>query len=626
MGSMTIRKSIAFACMLLTAASSMSAVQTPSRAEAIRLNNRGVALMGQQFTARASDSFAEAFKIDPTFVQAEINEGIAKLTLEDLGNAQKLLQNTTVLDPDSPQAWYNLGLVQHDTDQLPSAVASFQHAARLDPNDVDSLYYEGVCYQEMGEYDKAIAILQTALHIQPLHASSVFVLARSLQRTGHIAEARAQLKRFQYLTSTKISSAIGLSYGSRGHYSTASTVAEPQTLPSRMIPVRLVAQPLLAASPSNSSGPATPFATTGGACMIDATGSGQMDLVLMQSGPQAIRILHRSSAGSFIEWDAQAAGLKASGHAVACAVGDFDGDGLNDLAVALDDQLLLYRNLGHGKFEDVTVKAGLVALNRPSGITFVDYDHDGSLDLLLTGSALKPGDAPNVLWRNNGNGTFTNTTAATGLGGNTNSAAAILTDFNNDRAVDLAITGDGPSPLLYVNPREGKFPTQPLYTAAAGNLPSTVGVAVLDYNKDGWMDIAVTHAGAPGLTLWRNVEAPDHMGRRFERVPLPLHDILRGWGVTPIDIDNDGWIDLAAIVDTKAGPQFECSAILAMEDSKTSATRSAWTASACMSRAGSLLPTWTVTAPPTLSSRSATLRPSSCATLARTATTSCASI
>ncbi len=107
--------------------------------------------------------------------------------------------------------------------------------------------------------------------------------------------------------------------------------------------------------------------------------------------------------------------------------------------------------------------------------------------------------------------------------------------------------------LVYVNPREGKYPTQPLYGDV--KLPPTVGIAVLDYNKDGWMDIAVTHAGAPGLTLWRNVEGPDHVSRRFERVPLPLDDALRGWGVTAIDIDNDGWIDLAAVVETEGGPQ-----------------------------------------------------------------------
>jgi hypothetical protein len=158
-----------------------------------------------------------------------------------------------------------------------------------------------------------------------------------------------------------------------------------------------------------------------------------------------------------------------------------------------------------------------------------------------------------VLWRNNGDKTFTEWTDPTGLGGSGKTNAAILTDFNNDRAVDLVTTGAGPSPTIYINPREGKYPTQALYVAE--KLPPTTGIAVLDYNKDGWVDIAVTHDGAPGLTLWRNVAGPENIGRRFERVELPLKGALRGWGVTAIDIDNDGWIDLAAIVDTTAGPQ-----------------------------------------------------------------------
>ncbi len=323
------------------------------------------------------------------------------------------------------------------------------------------------------------------------------------------------------MTSTKISSALGLSYGEQGHYSTVTAVEEPETIQHAMIPVQLVAQPMVAPGPAGASS----WTTTGGACMMDVTGSGQMDLVLMQSGAQAIRVLHNRGGGSFEELDAAAAGLKASGHAVACAVGDYDGDGLNDLAVALDDRVLLFHNLGHGQFKDVTAQSGLVPRNRPTGITFVDYDHDGDLDLLLTGAPLKPGGESNVLWRNNGDGTFTEQTEPTGLGGSGKTAAAILTDFNNDRAVDLAVTGDGPSPLIYVNPREGKYPTQPLYANA--KLPPTVGIAVLDYNKDGWMDIAVTHAGAPGLTLWRNVEGPDHIGRRFERVALPLREPAR---------------------------------------------------------------------------------------------------
>jgi tetratricopeptide (TPR) repeat protein len=513
-------------------------------AEAIRLNNRGVALMGQQFTEKAEQSFAEALKRDPKLAQAAINDGIALLTLQKIDEAKKALQAALVLDPNSAQAWYNLGLAQHANNELEDALKSFQQAVKLDPGDVDSYYFEGVCYREMKQFDKAIEVLKQALAIQPLHASAEFALARALQATGDKDAAKEHFKTFQHMTSTKISAAIGLAYGEQGHYSTVTPVEEPQARQRAMIPVKLVAETMLAQKVKVAE-------TGGGACMLDATGSGQMDLVLMESGPQAIRILHRAS-GKFEDLDAAAMGLKVSGRAVACAVGDYDADSLNDLAVALDDGVRLFRNLGKGKFQDVTAEAGLAPRNHPTGITFVDYDHDGDLDLFLTGAPLKDGDVPNVLWRNNGNKTFTEWTEPTGLGGNGKTASAILTDFNNDRAVDIAVTGDGSAPVLFVNPREGKYPQQPLYDE---KLPPTQGIAVLDYNKDGWMDIAVTHTGAPGLTLWRNVAGQQNAGRRFERVPLPLDGATRGWGVTAVDIDNDGWIDLAAIVETSAGPR-----------------------------------------------------------------------
>ncbi len=523
-------------------------------AEAVRLNNRGAAEMSQQFTERAQATFAEAFKRDPTLAQAAINEGIALMAMQKLDDAKKVLHAALALSPDSAQAWYNLGLAQHAGNELEPALASFQQAVKIDPRDADSYYFEGVCYQELKQLDKAIETLQKALQVDPLHASSEFALARALQRSGHADEARDHFKRFQHLTSAKIGAPIGLSYGEQGHYSTVTPIQTPQAGKRAMAPVKLVASSL--DSELRKSGPGSTgmkWTTTGGACMMDVTGSGHMDLILMQSGPQAIRVLHNKGDGSYEEFNAPAAGLNAKGRAAACAVGDYDGDGLNDLAVALDDQLLLFRNLGKGKFQDVTAEAGLVPKNHPGGITFIDYDHDGDLDLFLTGTPLNEGGTPNVLWRNNGNKTFTDRTEATGLGGAGKTSSAILTDFNNDRAVDLAVTGEGAAPIIFVNPREGKYPTQPLYENA--KLPATEGIAVLDFNKDGWMDIAVTHAGAPGLTLWRNVAGPENVGRRFERVELPLHDALRGWGVTPVDIDNDGWIDLAAIVETKTGPQ-----------------------------------------------------------------------
>ncbi len=535
------------ALVLFAAATAVAGAEPGYNPEAIRLNNRGVALMGQQFTEKAAEAFAQAFQKDPKMAQAAINEGIALMTLQKLDDAKKYLHQAIQLAPDNPQAWYNLGLAQHADNELDTALASFQQATKLDPRDVDSYYFEGVCYQEMKEYDKAIVVLKQALAINALHASSEFAMARALQRSGHTQEARVHFKLFQHMTTTKISAAIGLAYGEQGHYSTVTPVEEPQAIERQMIPVKLEAQSML---PAASKTRASAGSETGGACMMDTTGSGSMDLILLQSGEQAIAVLHRKSDGSFEELDAAAEGLKLQGHAVACTVGDFDADNLNDLAVATDDGVRLFHNLGKGKFEDVTAAAGLSARNRPTGISFVDFDHDGDLDLFVTGQPLQAGGEDNVLWRNNGNKTFTEWTEPAGFGGASATAAVILTDFNNDRAVDIATTGEAASPLIYVNPREGKYPTQPLYDA---KLPATEGIAVLDFDKDGWMDIAVTHAGAPGVTLWRNVPGPNNVGRRFERVALSTSGVLRAWGLTPVDIDNDGWVDLAAIVQTKAG-------------------------------------------------------------------------
>ncbi len=116
-------------------------------------------------------------------------------------------------------------------------------------------------------------------------------------------------------------------------------------------------------------------------------GAGSQDLVVMTPGPVAMQAYRNLKNGSFEPIPASQTGLDANGDGVACAVGDFDNDGLPDLAVALRDRVVLYRNLGSGKFEDVTAKVGIRQLNRPAGLTFVDFDHDGDLDLLITGAS-----------------------------------------------------------------------------------------------------------------------------------------------------------------------------------------------------------------------------------------------
>jgi tetratricopeptide (TPR) repeat protein len=512
-------------------------------AEAVLLNNNGVAWMNQQQTERAEAAFAQAAQKDPKLVEAELNHGISLLYLQKLPEAEAALKRAATLAPSDPRVWYNLGLVQRASNSLAAALASFQHASELDPSDADTLYFEGVCLQDEKQFPSAIAIFTKALEKNPRHASAEFALARSLQRSGHADEAKAHFETFQHLTGNKISSALGLSYGDQGRYSTAVPVNEQTKPRPAMIPVHFTAHRI----GPDAAGAGSGAENSGGVCVMDVDGDGKYDLLVMQSGSSAIQILRGHGDGTFEPLAADALGLRVSGRAVSCAVGDYDNDGLPDLAVALDDRLLLFRNLGNGHFEDATHAAGLSSGNHPQGITFVDYDHDGDLDIFVTGSPLKPDGAANVLWRNNGNRTFTNWTEQTGLGGTDATKSVILSDVNNDRAVDLVVSGDGASPVLYLNPREGRFTATPV---SASGIPKSLGVSTLDYDKDGWMDLLVTQVGAPGLTLLHNRD-----GKSFEPVPLPMSDATGAWGVTPIDFDNDGWIDIAAIVETKHGPE-----------------------------------------------------------------------
>ena len=492
--------------------------------------------MGQQLLERAADRFDEAYRLDPSLVAAELNRGIALLYLQRLPEATKALEHASTEAPSDPRVWYVLGLLYRSDSKPQQGMTAFQRVLKLDPDSADSHYFLGSFQLELHDFPAAIAEYRSALQLNPLHASAQFGLARALQRQGKVDEARAAFERFRQLTSAKLSVPFSHTYGEEGSLGRAevATGGAPKVGP--MIPV---------AFSKTWEGTGVTGAGGSGACLIDADGNGRMSLIVMGRGPSAVRT-YRSTGGSSFELLAPAqTGLAVSGDGVACAVGDYDNDGLPDLALAMSDRILLFRNLGNSSFAEVTKAAGIVPNNHPSGVIFVDYDHDGDLDLFVTGKAVN-GAGPNVLWRNNGDKTFTDWTQQTGLRGSGSTTAAVLTDLNNDRAVDLVVTGSGSAPTFFANPRDGAFQSSALFTEAG--LPPTTGVAVLDFNKDGWMDVALTHAGAPGITLWKNTD-----GKRFERIPLPLRDVTKGWSVVATDIDNDGWVDLAMAVETASG-------------------------------------------------------------------------
>ncbi len=517
-----------------------------SLATAVRPNNLGVAYMNQQRGEDALAQFKLAIAADPSLAVPHMNTGIVLLVLQRLPEAKAELDRAAKIDPTNPRVWYNLGLLERARSNCEASIAAFAQVIKLDPTSADAYYFLGSCYLERQDFAKAADAYREAIRINPMHPSAEFGLARTLQRSGNPTEAKVHLARFEHITHEKLSPVMAPTYGDQGAYSLAQEIKSASPPVGPMIPITFAPVSL-----ANVALPALPEQAKTGPRRTRRRHLPHRPRGPRQTRPHRARQRRqrhqllpphrRSKLRARLGKETRPHRHR---HATACAVGDFDADTHPDLAITMSDRVILYRNNGDNTFTDVTEKSGIRQTNHPAGLTFIDFDHDGDVDLLVTGTA-GSGAASNVLWRNNGNQTFTEWTTPTALGGRGHTTSAILSDLNNDRAVDIAIAGDeGVS--LYFNPREGAFIEQPLYPKS--DLPPVVGLTILDFNKDGWMDIAVTHAGAPGVTLWKNID-----GKRFERVPLPISDATRAWGITPIDFDNDGWIDLAAVVETSKG-------------------------------------------------------------------------
>ena len=544
---------------LLTLSAQKPAPNNP--AEAARLNNLGAAYMNQQLFEKALKNFQDAAEFDPTLQITRLNQGIALLNMGKVDAAKQLLEEAVKRDANDPHAWYNLGLLYKNSENPQAAVDAFRRTTEIDPNDADTWYFLGAAYAQVKQFPQALEAFQHALKLNPLHASAQFGLARALQQSGDAAGAREHLTRFQYITQNKLGAAISLAYGEQGKYSLAEEASDfRQKVPSE-IKVEFVdatREAGLVSKPDSSA----PWPGAG-ACFLDYDNDGWQDIFLADQGKSGgIALYHNLGNGKF-EDVTRKAGLDPSLHGLGCTAGDYDNDGSPDLVTIANGRVVLLRNEKNGKFKDVTAAAqidntSVLMVGMGSGVRltpiFLDYDHDGDVDLYVTSLDLhlnpsneiwseKIPASPNTMWRNNGNGTFTNVTREVQPESPTFGTSAIGTDYNNDRAVDVVVTGDK-GPVILENPREGAFQLRQFWNESA----PTNAVAVLDFDHDGWMDLAFTHMGAPGVTLWRN-----NQGKSFDPVTLPTTNWVRGFGVAALDYDNDGWVDLAAVGETKDG-------------------------------------------------------------------------
>jgi tetratricopeptide (TPR) repeat protein len=556
---MTPRISVALAGILLAAfglfATAPQKQLTPNPAEAARLNNLGAAYMNQQLFEKALKSFQQAAELDSKLTIARLNEGVALLNLQKIDEAKAALEDALKQDPKNPNAWYNLGLLAKNTGDAQAAIDAFHQVVELDANDADTWYFLGSVYVQAKQFPQAIDAFQHALKLNPLHASAEFGLSRAYQQSTDIDHAREHLKKFQYITQNKLGAPMSLAYGEQGQYSRAvespsAVLKAPAQIKVQFADVTkeagIVGKPVSSNKPRDSDpGP--------GACFLDYDADGRIDLFLADNGPQGGMTLYHNLGNGKFEDVTRKAGLDLNVQGFSCTAGDYDNDGFTDLAVSSMQGMLLLHNEKNGTFKDVAAISGVKGVGI-SGLTFIDYDHDGDLDLYGASGlseCMEPCRGSGTVWRNNGDGAFT--VVDIGIANIVLALGAIGTDYNNDRAVDLVVP-DQDGGTVFQNPREGKFLPLHLFTPtgaknAKGIQPApAVGVTVLDFDHDGWMDVAFTYDQAPGLTLWHN-----NHGKAFGQVPLPETNWVRGYGVAAIDYDNDGWVDLVAVGETKEG-------------------------------------------------------------------------
>ena len=270
-------------------------------------------------------------------------------------------------------------------------------------------------------------------------------------------------------------------------------------------------------------------------------------------------------------------GIARSGWGQACCVGDYNNDGWNDLFVSYYGQNALFRNNGNGTFTDVTKEAGLLQdrLRWNSGCTFLDYDKDGLLDLFVGNyidldlkTTPLPEDAnctykgivvacgppgleggKNILYHNKGDGTFEDVSQKAGMLGTlgTYALSCGAADLDNTGWPNIYVANDSTSATYYVNQKDGTFKDQAIEAGVAyspdGKPQAGMGVSIGDYNRDGLLDIVKTNFAGDTDSLYMNLGDGSFDDRTYQ-AGLGINTRLLGWGVSFIDIDNDGWLDI----------------------------------------------------------------------------------
>jgi enediyne biosynthesis protein E4 len=333
-----------------------------------------------------------------------------------------------------------------------------------------------------------------------------------------------------------------------------------------------------------------------GVALFDFDNDGLLDIYftngaeipsLEKTGPRFWNRLYRNQGALRFEDVTEAAGVRGIGYSMGVAAGDFDNDGWTDLYVTGVNHNTLYRNQGDGSFRDVTAVAGVEGNIEgygkawAVGAAWFDYDLDGDLDLLVVNycvwsietephcGAPRPGyrtychprmydPLPNILYRNNGDGTFTDVSGKSGIGSHPGKGMGVaIADFDGSGWPDVFVSNDGWRNFHFRNLGDGKFEETAFETGLAyiddGRAVSGMGADTGDLDGNGRFDIVMTALSNETFPIFQNLGSGVFRDARFSTRVGVLSLPYGGWSTGLVDLDNDGhldWFAAAAHVQT----------------------------------------------------------------------------
>jgi tetratricopeptide (TPR) repeat protein len=592
---------------------------------------RAAALFDQRRFAEAAEEARRARELDPKRRQAWKLSGLSLQLAGRAPEAEREFTSALELFPDDSDLWFYLARVQYLQSSLKPAESSARRAIELQsdhggahtqlamalealndyPKALDHyrrgvelgqklqrpptlpLVYAANLLVKLNRVEEALDYLTRAAAIDPQSSEIRLSRGRALERLGRLSDAEKEYR--QAATNdgggqarAALAALERLRAGAPGNRASGKPASSIAPIRFRNVAEQSRLDFVLRNDASSRKYQIETM--TGGVAALDYDGDGWTDIyfvngaelpAMKKSSPDFWNRLYRNNRdGTFVDVT-EKAGVKGEGYSMGVAAADYDNDGDQDLFVAGVNRNILFRNGGDGRFDDVTENSGLTGVDSQRGkmwsvaAVWLDYDNDGDLDLFVVNyckwtpeidpycGATKEGwrtycfpdryeGLPNQLFRNNGDGTFADVSSQSGVAKHIGKGMGVaVADYDDDGFVDVFVANDTLPNFLFHNNGRGGFEEVGLTAGVAvndsGRPVSAMGVDFRDYDNDGLPDLIVSALEGETYPLFRNLGKGFFADSTWQS-GLGVETVKRsGWSLGLFDFNNDGLKDLFTV-------------------------------------------------------------------------------